>query len=62
VSEDRRASHDQGPPNQDVETAPIGEARQSRSFAKQNPEGGLVGDEDVAWQRDPTAAVEEDSE
>jgi len=31
-------------------------------FAKQNPEGGLVGDEDVAWQRDPTASVEENSE
>jgi hypothetical protein len=28
-------------------------------FAKQNPEGGLVGDEDVAWQRHPTAAEEE---
>jgi len=31
-------------------------------FAKQNPEGGLVGDESVAWERDPTAADEEDSE
>ena len=25
-------------------------------FAKQNPEGGLTGDEDVAWERDLAAA------
>jgi hypothetical protein len=27
-------------------------------FAKQNPEGGFVGDEDAAWERDPTAENE----
>ena len=31
-------------------------------FAKQNPEGGLVGDEEAAWERDPTAEDQKDAD
>ena len=31
-------------------------------FAKQNPEAGLTGDEDVAWERDPLASDDDAAE
>jgi len=56
VSDDMREEPADTPavvPAISVEQPGIAAGVGAASIAKQNPEGGLTGDEDTAWERDP---------